>query len=116
DIEEFVQRFDLVVLVIMILFVFVKLVVLLFASGKIISDIFKINKDLIVYFILAIIISVLVILFGKSYQQIVEFRQKIVIPYIKSVFELFIPLLIVIISFIRKKKFSKDSNQLDYNS
>mgnify|MGYP000909577521 CR=1 FL=1 len=115
DLEEFIQRFDLIVLNILVLHVIVKTTVLLLASGKTFGAIFKIKKQKFIFPIICIIIFFLLMIVFTDYTKLIEFRTKIIIPYIKIIFEVFIPILIVIISFLRKNKISKENKQIDYN-
>jgi amino acid permease len=74
----------------------------------------KKNKFLF-YSVIAVIFIILLMVFVPDYTELINLRYKVFIPYVKSVFEVFIPILIVIISFLRKKNVKAEEKQLEYN-
>lgn len=116
DVEDFIQRLDLIVINILILNFIVKATILLNGSKIMFDGIKQINKKkLLYYFIIIVIIFIALFFIGVDYTKLTNFRYKYVIPYVKSTFEVFIPILIVIISFLRRKQIKADQQQLDYN-
>jgi len=111
DNDEFIQRFDLIVLGILILHVVVKLSVYVFASKHLLNKIIKVKKENLITIIICVMLIIALMYYGKDYTSIVLFRFNFVIPYINLTFEILIPFLIVILSFIKRFKLTfKDSS------
>ena len=115
DVENFLQRLDLIFANILLLNVMVKISVTLIAAKKMVDGVIKIKKDKIIYVVIAGIVFGVLLFIAHDYPHFIDFRVRIVVPYIKSTFEVFLPILIVLISFFRKNKIKSVQKQLDYN-
>lgn len=106
DIEEYVQRLDLLLISFHVLLSLIKTYILIYASGRLLKEIVNINeKQLkISYFVMIVILFILIVFLERTYTKILLFRKDIYIKYINIIFEVFIPLVIVLISFFRKSK------------
>ena len=115
DVEEYVQRLDLLLIGFHMIVVVLKLAILLYGAGHLVQNIFKFKKDKplnITYIVMIIIIFFARQLMSKSYTDILLFRKDFLAKYIGLIFEVFFPLLIVILSFIRKNKRKVDPKDL----
>lgn len=115
DLESYIQRFDLLVLNIIATHTIIKLFVLLFSSKILLGNIVNIKKNNIYALIIAIIVAVTIHYFSKNYNTILTIRFYFIIPYLNLVFEVGLPLVIVVISFLRKSKIKK-LLKIDYNN
>jgi len=106
DIEEYIQRLDLLLVAFNVILLFVKTFILLYGAGRLLKDMFNFDekKEKISYLCFLIIIFFISTFIYKGYTQILVFRKNFFIPYVNIIFEVFIPLLIIIISFMRKGK------------
>lgn len=107
DVEEYLQRLDLLLIGYHMVIVIIKLAILLYGAGHLIQSIFKFKKNKhlnMTYIILIIILLIARNFLAKSYTDILLFRREFFTKYIGLIFEVFLPLLIVIISFFRKNK------------
>ena len=79
---------------------------MLYGAGRLLKDMFNFDekKEKISYLCFLIIIFFISTFIYKGYTQILVFRKNFFIPYVNIIFEVFIPLLIIIISFMRKGK------------
>lgn len=118
DIEEYIQRLDLLLIGFHITVVTLKLSVLLYGAGYLVQSLLNIKKEKhlkIIYIIFSIIIIITRQIISKSYTNLLLFRTEIFTKYIGLIFEVALPLLIVILSFIRKGKRKLDPKDLlDY--
>jgi len=107
DLEDYIQRLDLIVLNIIIFHAITKMFVYVFATKELIENIVPLKKPNLVPIIICPVILVAIYLFGIDYNVILNFRMHFFIPYVNTVFEIYIPLLIILISFIRRKAILK---------
>jgi len=92
----------------------IKTSVLLIATKAMADGIKETKKNkFLFYSVIAVIFIILLMLFVPDYTELINLRYKVFIPYVKSVFEVFIPILIVIISFLRKKTSKPKKNNLN---
>lgn len=114
DIEEYLQRLDLLLIGYHMIVVFVKIIVLLYGASIMVRSIFKLKEKQTKYsnLILVAIVFVATLFLTKSYTDILVFRRDFFIKYIGLIMEVFFPLLIVIISFARKGKKIVNPNDL----
>ncbi|NLH54102.1 MAG: GerAB/ArcD/ProY family transporter [Acholeplasmataceae bacterium] len=116
DVEDFIQRLDIIVINILIMNLIIKTSVLLIATKAMADGIKETKKNkFLFYSVIAVIFIILLMVFVPDYTKLINLRYKVFIPYVKSVFEVFIPILIVIISFLRKKNVKAEEKQLEYN-
>mgnify|MGYP001175359198 CR=1 FL=1 len=116
DIEDFIQRLDLVMVNILLLNVMVKSGVLFVAVKAMADGIKEIKKGQIIFYgLLSIGLMALLLFLARDYPKILNIRFRILIPYLISAFEVFIPILVVIISFFRKKQAAGAEKQVEYN-
>jgi spore germination protein KB len=104
DNDEFIQRFDLIVLCSMIFYSIVKLTILTFGTKHMILNTVTIKKQNIVTILICIVIFLGVYFFSDRYLVLFDLRVKYFVPYVNMIFEIVIPFILVIISFFRKKK------------
>lgn len=106
DIEEYIQRLDLVLTGFHMIVVFVKMTILIYAAGLLIQSILKLKEKQvkISYGVMLSLIFIGTMMITRNYTSILIIRRKVFIRYIAIVFEVFIPVLIVILSFMRKNK------------
>jgi len=113
DVNLFLQRFDLIVINVMLSLMIIKLTVLVFASKHLINHLLKIKKDYFITLFICIILVISLMFLGQNYSKLLTFRKTIVIPYINLIYELLIPFALIIISLFRNLKLTiiKDPNQ-----
>jgi len=89
----------------------------LFVAVKAMADgIKEIKKGQIIFYgLLSIGLMALLLFLARDYPKILNIRFRILIPYLISAFEVFIPILVVIISFFRKKQAAGAEKQVEYN-
>ncbi len=106
DIEEYVQRLDLLLIGFHMLLVFVKMYVLIYGAGYMLQNIFRYKEKQvnISYGVMLALLFLSFIIFADNYTSILLFRRKIFIKYISLIMEVFLPIIIVLISFLRKTK------------
>ncbi|HHZ17962.1 MAG TPA: GerAB/ArcD/ProY family transporter [Acholeplasmataceae bacterium] len=99
DVFYLIQRLDILVILLMIIMSFIKTWVLLFGAKYVLNDAFKRKNGNVIPFILCVLIVVALMFFPGNYIAFLEFRQKIVIPYINLPFEVIIPAILIILAF-----------------
>lgn len=106
DIEEYIQRLDLLLASFHVLLMFVKSFVLLYGAGILTKNIFNIKEKHLnlTYVIMLLITLAAIIIFEKDYTKVLVFRKNIIIRYVSLIMEVFIPFILVILSFLRKNK------------
>lgn len=104
DVRNFIQRYDLIIIVFLGLNTFIKSCILLYTSQHLITSTFKIKKENFVNFFVCILTFIPVFFIAKDYLKLIRFREDIFIPYVNLTFEFIIPIFLVILSFIRKPK------------
>ncbi len=103
----FVQRFDIIVINVMMVLIIIKLAVLLSTTKYMLNYVFKLKKPNI------LLIASLLIVFGiclfapKNYTLLLDFRIKYIIRYVNLIFEIIIPFLLVLVSFFRRNQTKK---------
>ncbi|MCK9537270.1 MAG: spore germination protein [Bacilli bacterium] len=102
DIVFFIQRLDILIINLMIILAFIKITVLLYGAKHLLGKTFKSKNEQKISFIMFIIITVALIFFAKNYIKFLHFREYFFVPYINLVFEVILPLLIVLTAIIKK--------------
>ena len=117
DVEEYIQRLDLLLISFHLLLMFTKTFVLLYGAGEMLKGIVQMDckKLNIAYIVMLVIVFFAVIYISKDYTKILLFRKNVLFTYICVIAEILLPLIIVIGSFIRRnKKKIKPEEILDY--
>lgn len=104
DLRDYIQRFDMLVINIITTHAVIKLFVFLFSTKELLGSLVKVKKGFIYPLIICIMLVVGIQFFGKSYSIVLEFKYNYIVRYLNLIFEVGIPVLIVLISFLRKKK------------
>lgn len=105
-IEEYIQRLDMLLIMFHMLLIIVKCVVLIYGAGHLLQSIFNFKeKQLKVsYVVMLLVIFIAIEIFFKNYTNILLFRRNFFTKYVGLIMEIFIPLVLVLVSFIKKNK------------
>lgn len=114
DIEEYVQRVDLLIVGIHLIWILIKAFVLLYAAGEMLRYIFNFKEKMvkISYVVLVFIVFLLIIFLSKEYMRILRFRRDYFNDYAGLIMEVLIPLILVSLSFIRKSKIKFNPDEI----
>lgn len=112
DYSNIIQRFDIVVVTFLSLYSFAKVTILVYVGKHLIMCAFPGDdsnaqsrvKDAIVNGVICFSIAIAIIFLRTNYLYFLTTRFKIIVPYISLTFELIIPFLLIVLSFIRKPK------------
>lgn len=104
DAHNFIQRFDLITLAFIILITLIKNSLLIYGAYTCLNGIIKMKNKTLIY----VILGVIIITFANStfahYNYLLDFYQKYVVTYIHLTFELFLPVVLLLLTFIKKPK------------
>jgi spore germination protein KB len=115
SIMEFVQNIEIVVTIIWILSIFIKLSTFLFVSSYSIAELFHLKDWRKVIWFIAIIIIPLSMFYPNIVSASVTYPQKFWIPFIVPINMAGIPLLLLIIGTIRKKRNENQNKHTNLN-
>ncbi|MEH7118944.1 endospore germination permease [Neobacillus vireti] len=107
SIADFLERFDALVILMMVTGVFFKVSGFTLGAVLGISQLFKLKKNRPAVIVLGIIIPALALVSASSYVEHLEFGFKIYVPYVHTVLQIMIPFLLLMIAFIKKKRAHK---------
>ena len=106
-----IQRYDIIVIGLLAIYAFGKATLLIYVAKSLINATFprkneKIprKRDAIVLGIVCLIIALVTIFTNVNYLKFILFRVEYIVPYVNLTFELIIPFILIILSFIRKPK------------
>jgi spore germination protein KB len=103
SIADFLERFDVLVILMMVAGVFFKVGGFTLGAAVGIAQLFKLKQTRSVILGLGTIITSLSLISATSYEEHLEFGFTIFIPYIHTLLQIIIPILLLCIAFIRKK-------------
>lgn len=104
DIQQFLQRFDLIAIQVEIIISYVKEFILLFASYLCFSHVFKQVKKSYIIIPLCALTLYLSLYYQEDYLLLLEFRYLFFIPYVSIWFEVVFPFITLLFTYIRKPK------------
>ncbi|HHU24347.1 MAG: endospore germination permease [Bacilli bacterium] len=104
EIAVFLQRFDIIVINVMMVLIIIKLTVLLTTTKYMISYVFKLKKPNIPVIVGLLVVFGICIFAPKNYILILDFRIKYIIKYANLIFEIIIPFLLILLSFFRRNQ------------
>ena len=106
-----IQRYDIIVIGLLGIYALGKANLLIYVAKSLINATFprkneKIprKRDAIVLGIVCLIIALVTIFTNVNYLKFILFRVEYIVPYVNLTFELIIPFILIILSFIRKPK------------
>lgn len=104
--KNFIQRLDIIVMCILVIFVIIRFAILLFNSLTLLKTFIKFpsSKDFIPLLIICIIIAIASEFIVNNFNEFSYFNRCFINDNIKLILEVGIPFLIILISFFRKKK------------
>jgi spore germination protein KB len=103
SIADFLERFDALIILMMVSGVFFKVGGWTFGATVAISQLFKINETKSIVLALATIISPLSLLIATSFVEHIEIGFKYFVPYFHVPLQIIVPIILLCIAFIRKK-------------
>lgn len=103
SVADFLERFDALVILMMVSGVFFKVGGFLLAAAIATSHLFKLKQTRSVVLGLGTIIVPLSLITASSYVEHIEFGFKYYVPYVHTVLQIILPILFLCIAFIRKK-------------
>lgn len=103
SVADFLERFDALVILMMVVGVFFKFGGFVVGAMLGISQLFKLKQTRSVLIALATIITPLSLISATSYVEHIEIGFKYFIPYIHTLLQIILPILLLCIAFIRKK-------------
>lgn len=106
SIADFLERFDALVILMMVAGVFFKAGGWTFGAALAVSQLFKVKEMKPVLVALSTIIVPLSLLSANNYIEHIEIGFDFFVPYVHTFLQIFIPILLLCIAFIRNKKFS----------
>lgn len=107
SVADFLERFDALVILLMVSGVFFKVGGFILAAAIATSHLFKLKQTRSVVLGLGTIIVPLSTITALSYVEHLEFGFKFYVPYVHTVLQIILPILFLCIAFIRKKLGSK---------
>jgi spore germination protein KB len=110
SIADFLERFDVLVILMMVAGVFFKVGGFTLGAAVGIAQLFKLKQTRSVILGLGTIITSLSLISATSYVEHIEFGFTIYVPYIHTLLQIIIPLLLLSIAFIRRKFNSENSS------
>jgi spore germination protein KB len=103
SIADFLERFDALIILIMVVGVFFKVGCWTFGAAVAISQLFKLNHIKSVLLALGTIITPLSLVSATGFVQSLEIGRRYYIPYVLPLIQIMLPILLLCIAFIRKK-------------
>ncbi|MGG1677944.1 endospore germination permease [Neobacillus sp. NRS-1170] len=103
SVADFLERFDALVILMMVAGVFFKVGAFLFGAAVGISQLFKLKQTRSVLLGLGSIVPPLSLITASSYVEHIEFGFKVYVPYVHTLLQIIMPILFLGIVFIRKK-------------
>ncbi|OLS41190.1 endospore germination permease [Bacillus sp. MRMR6] len=103
SVADFLERFDALIILMMVAGVFFKLGAFFFGAAVGISQLLKLRQTRSVLIALGTIITPLSLLSASSFVEHIEIGFKYYVPYIHTVLQIIMPILFLCIAFIRKK-------------
>jgi spore germination protein KB len=103
SIADFLERFDALVILMMVAGVFFKVGGFSFGAAVAISQLFKLKNTTSVLTALSTIIIPLSLVSANNYMEHLEIGFKYFVPYVHTALQIIIPILLLCITFIRKK-------------
>lgn len=103
SVADFLERFDALVILMMVAGVFFKFGAFTFGAMVGISQLFNLKQMRSVMLALATIITPLALISATSYVEHIEIGFKFFIPYVHTLLQIILPILLLCIAFIRKK-------------
>jgi spore germination protein KB len=103
SIADFLERFDALIILIMVVGVFFKVGCWTFGAAVAISQLFKLNRIKSVLLALGTIITPLSLVSATGFVQSLEIGREYYIPYVLPLIQIMLPILLLCIAFIRKK-------------
>ncbi|WHY00564.1 endospore germination permease [Neobacillus sp. DY30] len=103
SVADFLERFDALVILMMVAGVFFKVGVFTFAAAVGISQLMKLKQYRSVLLGLGTIIPPLALVSASSYVEHIEFGFKFYVPYVHTILQIILPILFLCIAFIQKK-------------
>jgi spore germination protein KB len=103
SIADFLERFDALIILIMVVGVFFKVGCWTFGAAVAISQLFKLNHIKSVLLALGTIITPLSLVSATDFVQSLEIGREYYIPYVLPFIQIMLPILLLCIAFIRKK-------------
>ncbi|MDR4949304.1 GerAB/ArcD/ProY family transporter [Neobacillus cucumis] len=107
SIADFLERFDALVILMMVTGVFFKMGGFTLGAALGISQLFKLKQTSSVVLVLGIIIPPLSLISASSYVEHLEFGFKFYVPYIHTSLQIILPVLLLLIAFIQRKVVKK---------
>ncbi|MCC3359529.1 GerAB/ArcD/ProY family transporter [Bacillus sp. REN16] len=104
SVADFLERFDALVILMMVSGVFFKVGGFTFGAMIGISQLFNLRQTRSVMIALATIITPLSLISASSYVEHIQLGFKLYIPYVHTVLQIILPILLLCIAFIRKKR------------
>lgn len=106
SVADFLERFDALVILMMVLGVFFKAGAFFFGAAVGISQLFRLKQSRSVLLGLGTIIAPLSLVSASSYVKHLEFGFEYYVPYFLTFLQIVMPIALLCIAFIRKKRFS----------
>ncbi|PLS02416.1 GerAB/ArcD/ProY family transporter [Neobacillus cucumis] len=103
SIADFLERFDALVILMMVTGVFFKMGGFTLGAAVGISQLFKLKQTRSVVLALGTIIPPLSLISASSYVEHLEFGFKFYVPYVHTILQIIIPVILLFIAFIKKK-------------
>jgi spore germination protein KB len=103
SVADFLERFDALVILMMVAGVFFKFGGFTFGAAVAISQLFKLKQTRSVLLGLGLVITPLSLISASSYVEHLEFGFKVFIPYVHTLLQIILPIFLLGIAFIRKK-------------
>jgi spore germination protein KB len=103
SIADFLERFDALVILMMVTGVFFKMGGFTLGAALGISQLFKLKQTHSVVLALGTIIPPLALISASSYVEHLEFGFKFYVPYIHTILQIILPVMLLLIAFIKKK-------------
>lgn len=103
SVADFLERFDALVILMMVAGVFFKVGVFTFAAAVGISQLLRLKQYRSVLLGLGTIIPALSLVSASSYVEHIEFGFTFYVPYVLTILQIILPILFLCIAFIRKK-------------
>ncbi|MGF6948173.1 hypothetical protein QF028_000678 [Neobacillus sp. B4I6] len=103
SVADFLERFDALVILMMVAGVFFKVGGFTFGASIAISQLFKLKQTRSVLIALGLIITPLSLISSPNYVEHLVFGFKFYVPYFMTLLQIMVPILLLFIAMIRKK-------------
>jgi spore germination protein KB len=103
SVADFLERFDALVILMMVAGVFFKVGGFAFAAAVGISQLIKLKQSRSVFLALGTIITPLSLISATSYVEHLDVGFKLYVPYVHTLLQIIVPILLLCIAVIRKK-------------